>query len=59
MCLFHKWGKWEEYSQQMIVYPGIFSSKENRGNPVEIVEMWQKRTCTKCGYTQRQEVAGV
>lgn len=56
MHIFHKWTKWEEYDQQMIVIPGIFYPVEQRGKQFRIIEKFQKRTCEKCGFTERREV---
>ena len=56
MHIFHKWSKWEEYTRTMLVMPGILSPKEQRGKLYESVEMWQKRECLICGYTQRESV---
>lgn len=56
MCIFHKWSKWEEYTWEGTIYPGIIAPKEIRGKPVRTTETWQKRVCEKCGYTQRREV---
>ena len=56
MCLFHKWSKWEEYKWIGVIYPGLIAPKEIRGKPLGVTQMWQKRSCQKCGYTQRKEV---
>ena len=57
MC-WHKWGKWEEYNQNMTVIPGILSPKEIRGKEYSFIENRQKRKCEKCGKTQDEEVRG-
>jgi hypothetical protein len=41
-----------------VVYPGRIFPKNIQGKPIEMEERWQKRTCLKCGYTQRQKVRG-
>lgn len=51
MHIFHKWTKWEEYDQTMIV----IVAKCRVGNSLE---KWQKRTCVKCGFTERKPVNG-
>ncbi len=54
MHIFHKWGKWEEYSQNFTISPGLLMPKDT---PImHTVEQWQKRTCSVCGYTQREEI---
>jgi len=58
MCIFHKWSKWEEYKWSGVVYPGRIFPENMQGKPIEIDEYWQKRTCQKCGHTQRQKVRG-
>lgn len=56
MCLFHKWTKWAEYEEQMILIPGRLMPQEQRGKTFNFVESWQKRSCQKCGYVQREKV---
>lgn len=50
MHIFHQWTKWEEYDQPMLVWLG---GKLNKS-----IEKWQKRSCIKCGYTQREQIIG-
>jgi hypothetical protein len=54
MC-WHKWGKWEEYKVTGTYVPTNWFAK-GRMEAVQYVEMWQKRVCNKCGYTQRKRV---
>jgi hypothetical protein len=58
MCIFHKWSKWEEYVAVFVVYPGVLYPENMQGKPFQMNERWQKRTCLKCGYTQRRKVEG-
>ena len=51
MCWFHKWTKWENYEQPMIVF-----LKRDINNKVEYSITRQRRHCEKCGYSQDQEV---
>lgn len=53
MHIFHKWGKWEEYEQKFMITP---RNPQRDMTPREAVEDWQKRTCSVCGYAQREEV---
>ncbi len=53
MHLFHKWTKWEEYDENVILIPGIL---ERRSKTYRGIQKWQKRQCVVCGKTQRTEV---
>ena len=51
MCIFHKWGKWEQYEQTMANY--VYKT----GKTYPYVEKRQKRTCEKCNKVQ-DEIVG-
>jgi len=53
MHIFHKWEKWEEYRQSFTIHPGLLGKDRS---VYTSVEEWQKRTCSVCGYVQREEV---
>ena len=47
----HKWEKWEQYNEAR----KKVRITENWGMSAGIAHM-QKRTCSKCGYTQYKEI---
>lgn len=51
MCLFHKWGKWEQYQTTEIVSPYNIPCKQEK--------IMQKTSCVKCGYARHEWVANV
>lgn len=54
MCfLFHKWGRWEFYTEY---YTGAYIFGKNAGQSYERSENRQRRMCEKCGFTQDKEV---
>jgi len=52
MCIFHKWNKWEPYTESGTIYGGLFKSRD----PYPYTERRQKRTCKKCGKEQDEHV---
>jgi hypothetical protein len=46
MCIFHKWGNWEQYKEERIFIAKI-NSKEYK-----TVTNYQSRKCTKCNKKQ-------
>lgn len=57
MHIFHKWGKWEQYTANMIrMYGGVLCPKEMQGKEIKYDENRQKRQCSKCGKIQDEEV---
>jgi len=51
--IFHKWSKWEEYSQEMTSYPGFINRHREA---YDFVQPMQVRNCLQCGKTQREKV---
>ena len=60
MHLLHKWGKWEEYNKEFDIYESQKYARYVDGKqiPIRSIEIWHKRSCKECGYTQRKEVTG-
>jgi hypothetical protein len=57
MHIFHKWSKWEPYTEKGTrTYTGILIPSDLRGKPIEYTERRQKRQCLKCGLEQDEEV---
>ena len=61
MFCWHKWNRWEEYevegtpkTNMELVYLSLLFDKVN--DPPVYLTRWQKRQCTKCGKTQREQV---
>lgn len=52
MHIFHKWSKWEPYTDKGIRIGGLFSPK----GPIPYTERRQKRHCEKCGKEQDEPV---
>lgn len=55
MC-FHKWTKWKEYEKKYKYYPRAGDYVVGKIAPIDTVELWQKRECTKCGYSQHEKI---
>jgi hypothetical protein len=53
MCiLFHKWGKWKQYTESYSFMGSILAPKEMRGKTYKGEELRQRRTCSHCGKMQ-------
>lgn len=61
MFCFHKWSKWEEYNRTIHVqlqydYMTYRVGHDPKNDFVATKQIWQKRTCEKCGKSQRERV---
>ena len=54
MCIFHKWDKWEPYTESGIIYNKYLPADPGR----PYTERRQKRTCKRCGKEQDKKVQG-
>lgn len=53
-CVFgHTWGRWEEYEREFRLVTTLRTGREE-GLTAEI---WQRRSCRLCGFTERKLVA--
>lgn len=53
MHIFHKWSKWEQYTETGTYYfSGLLAPKEVRGTSQPYSETRQRRTCEICGKMQ-------
>ncbi len=52
MCLFHKWTKWEQYTESGTYLLGRLQPKAVQGKEVRYTESRQKRKCSKCGKAE-------
>lgn len=53
MCwLFHKWTKWEQYTENGTAILGRIAPKDQQGLEVPYTEHRQTRYCTRCGKVQ-------
>jgi hypothetical protein len=59
MCLFfHKWSKWEQYTDDgHMLLSGILVNKESRGKVLSYSHKRQKRACVECGKVQDELVS--
>lgn len=61
MFCWHDWDKWQEYEAKVtpktnmeLMYLSLIL--DGVKSPDAYTVMWQKRTCKKCGKTQRERV---
>jgi len=58
MCFFHKWSKWEQYTESgRCALLGLLVPKDLRGKPFDYTEKRQYRICQKCGKKQDELVS--
>jgi hypothetical protein len=50
MCMFHKWSKWEQYTEKMTYWERRSDKNFNYEN------ICQKRRCEKCNKVQHKTV---
>lgn len=55
-CWIHDWTKWESYKWEGTEILGRLAPAAIQGKQVEVSEMRQKRSCTKCGKMQDELV---
>ncbi len=57
MCiLFHKWSKWEQYTETVYRVLGRLAPKNVQGENVRYSQKRQKRKCQECGKVQDIEI---
>ena len=52
MCIFHKWGKWEQYEAKSLALPYFDPEKKETRFAQRSIELRQKRVCITCGKMQ-------
>lgn len=52
MCIFHKWTKWEQYTETGNYILGRLYPKSIQGKQVPYSEKRQKRLCKRCNKQQ-------
>jgi len=48
MCLFHKWGKWEQYEKKVTFLAGVLYPKKVQGQIFSRTDQRQKQFCSEC-----------
>jgi len=57
MCfIFHKWSKWESYTETGTMFLGRIAPKALQGKELGYTELRQKRECTVCGKVQDEKI---
>ena len=56
MCFFHKWTKWEQYTEEGKMILGRLAPKNVQGKEVNYCEKRQRRRCIKCNKVQDELV---